>query len=242
MIIDCKFFGNDTDIFEKSKLRNWLNKDFFNFAFSEADKKHILLTENDNGILSSDVYGGTNGDMTGLTNLVRINKIFHNRTKSKDYVYLSCFRDVHNEEYGFSTSSSDSDSRIKNHIDYALASGLTTGKNGKSSWWTRSSCHKDSWYTVTSKGCVSNNNLNTKVIRIAPCIRINGNNFEYTEDNKVFKKNALDMVITSKVTETNPNEKNYASIKSGTKALMFWKISTISRKKSKSIEKTKKKE
>ncbi len=201
-IIDCKIFDEDTNKYEESKMRQWLNEDFFDLAFSKKEKEQIILSENDNGILSNDVFGGTIGDMTGLTNIIRVNERFYNRTNSNDYVFLPSFRDVHNEEYGFYYSSSKSESRIKNSSDFALACGLNVGKNGRSSWWTRSSIYDYERYRVTSMGSIHYSNVSVNVVGISPCIVIKGNRFEYSENKSIYRS-VLDNIVASTITEIN---------------------------------------
>lgn len=46
-IIDCKCFNDEYDevLWDSCSLREWLNKTFYNEAFSDEEKKHIILSE-----------------------------------------------------------------------------------------------------------------------------------------------------------------------------------------------------
>ncbi len=49
-ILDTKAYGDSEDIvtWEESSVRKWLNEDFYDTAFSESEKSHIMLTQHNN--------------------------------------------------------------------------------------------------------------------------------------------------------------------------------------------------
>lgn len=108
-VLDSKVFSKDTNEYDNSFIRNWLNNDFINKAFTETEKEMILTTyiENksseDNPLFSSDIdldYFPTN-----------------------DKIFLLSIDDITNEEYGFPTHQGETSTRIKKATDYAVAKG-----------------------------------------------------------------------------------------------------------------------
>ncbi len=88
--------------YEYSDIRKWLNEDFYNKAFTKELQAYINITLVDNSLAST-------GDSS--------NKYICNDTHDK--VYLLSYKDITNEEYGFT----DYTSREKQLTDYAKAKG-----------------------------------------------------------------------------------------------------------------------
>lgn len=114
---DCKYLAND---WSKCSLREWLNKDFFNTAFTAEEKAQIGKTYLDNNNPFSPKY-----DCAGTF----------------DKIFTISFYDAINSDYGFDEDGSSSDfARIKPATDYAMCQGADvvsyTGGNIPY-WWLR---------------------------------------------------------------------------------------------------------
>ena len=114
---DCKYLAND---WSKCSLREWLNRDFFNTAFTAEEKAQIGKTylNNNNSFNSSLDGAGT-----------------------FDKIFTISFYDAINSDYGFDENGSRSDfTRIKPATDYAMCQGAEvvsyTGGNIPY-WWLR---------------------------------------------------------------------------------------------------------
>ncbi len=136
-ILDCQAF-NETDIgqfrydYSESSIREWLNGDFCNIAFSETEKSKIVLTECENSGEDND-----HSTYVGKT--------------TEDKVFLMSDTDVVNVSYGFSADEKAYDElKQKKATDYAKIQGIkiwnreemqnvTSEKADElSDWWTRS--------------------------------------------------------------------------------------------------------
>lgn len=114
---ECKYLAND---WSKSSLREWLNKDFYNTAFTAEEKAQIGKTYLDNNNPFSPKY-----DCAGTF----------------DKIFTISFYDAINSDYGFDEDGSSSDfARIKPATDYAMCQGADvvsyTGGNIPY-WWLR---------------------------------------------------------------------------------------------------------
>ena len=114
---DCKYLAND---WSKCSLREWLNKDFFNTAFTAEEKAQIGKTylNNNNSFNSSLDGAGT-----------------------FDKIFTISFYDAINSDYGFDEDGSRSDlARVRPATDYAMCQGAEvvsyTGGNIPY-WWLR---------------------------------------------------------------------------------------------------------
>ncbi len=133
LIIDNQKFHSSTDTrtidgktiyannYEYSDIRQWLNEDFYNKAFTKELQSIINTTLVDNSVAST-------GDSS--------NQYICNDTYDKVYL-LSC-KDVTNEEYGFTNDKS----REKQLTDYAKAKGCymdtSTDRYNNGLFWLRS--------------------------------------------------------------------------------------------------------
>ncbi len=115
--------------YEYSDIRNWLNKDFYNNAFTKVLQLCINTTLVDNSLAST-------GDSS--------NKYICNNTYDK--VYLLSYKDITNTEYGFI----DNASRQKQLTDYAKAQGCCMNKDdsyyNNGYYWFRSPDHLNDYY------------------------------------------------------------------------------------------------
>lgn len=113
---DCKYLAND---WSKCSLREWMNKDFYNTAFTAEEQDQIGKTYlNNNNPYDSSLDG----------------------TGTFDKIFTISFNDAINSDYGFDTNGSRSDfARIKPATDYAKCQGVdaadTTGTLPY--WWLR---------------------------------------------------------------------------------------------------------
>ena len=114
---DCKYLAND---WSKCSLREWLNRDFFNTAFTAEEKAQIGKTylNNNNSFNSSLDGAGT-----------------------FDKIFTISFYDAINSDYGFDENGSRSDlARVRPATDYAMCQGADvvsyTGGNIPY-WWLR---------------------------------------------------------------------------------------------------------
>lgn len=113
---DCKYLAND---WSKCSLREWMNKDFYNTAFTAEEQAQIGTTYLDNTNPFSPRY-----DCTGTF----------------DKIFLITYYDVINSDYGFDTDGSRSDpARIRPVTDYAKCQGADAAdvSGTFAYWWLR---------------------------------------------------------------------------------------------------------
>ena len=115
--------------YAKSSIRQWLNNDFFNTAFSVEQKLNIKTTT-----LNNDGYY----TLTGTTGNEK-----YDAPSTNDKIFLLSYDDVKNSDYGFSKDTYDS-ARLAKGSDYAKCQGLyvfnSSGSScdGCSHWLLRS--------------------------------------------------------------------------------------------------------
>ncbi|MBQ3520075.1 MAG: hypothetical protein IJA31_12225 [Clostridia bacterium] len=98
--------------YEKSSVRQWLNSDFYNTAFSAAQQNILASTTLDNS-----AYGASSSA--------------YNSASTNDKIYLLSYNDVFNSNYGFSKAA-----RVAQGSAYAKCQGLVV-KSGNSYWLLR---------------------------------------------------------------------------------------------------------
>lgn len=83
--LDCQpYHSTETDItWENATLRTWLNKDFYETAFSETEKNAMILQEN--------INNGTN----------TYHSTINGGNATEDYVWLLSVQEIFNSAYGF---------------------------------------------------------------------------------------------------------------------------------------------
>lgn len=111
---------------EYSSLREWLNNDFYNTAFSKTQQDRIKELTRENKSRYDSKYDSN---------------------PTSDKITLLSYDDVLNTSYGFSSSSGAYDTaRQRKETDYAKCQGLWVSSSyGGTSWWLRSP--NDSFYT-----------------------------------------------------------------------------------------------
>lgn len=114
-----------------SSIREWLNEDFYNTAFTDVEKNAIADTTHENK---------STGSLDGYSYYD-----VYNQPDTTDKVFLLSYADVRNSAYGFSTDKNACDSaRFGWGTDYAKCQGLNIGSwsgydfDGASYWLLRS--------------------------------------------------------------------------------------------------------
>ena len=136
-----KFFNdssytNYTSDYETSAIRQWLNYDFYNTAFTVNDKNEINITT-----LNNDGRYTSNGD-TGYEIL--------DSNPTSDKIFLLSFNEVRNSDFGFSSNFGDYDtSRQAKGSDYAKSQGF---REDKYSYWILRSPGVGSYYCCYVNG------------------------------------------------------------------------------------------
>ena len=159
LIIDCKIFDREENGYDKSEIREWLNEDFYDFAFSDAEKVKVLQTSIDNSILS-----------TGEEENPYVCK------DTKDKVFLLSYEEATNSSYGMDRGTS----REIMVTDFASDAGVNSrGDKGTGWWWLRSpSKHVSAHNGVVNAKCVFDNgainadNVNKRMFGVVPAIKI----------------------------------------------------------------------
>ena len=144
---------------ETSTLRNWLNEDFYNAAFTESEKAAIQQVTVKNDDNPDGAEGGND---------------------TTDKVYLLSIEEASNSEYGFdSTFDTESTTRECKVTDYARMNGVwrssISGYVGNGDWRLRSiGSYSDSaaYVRFNGKGYKSGN-VNIGTFAIRPTLRIN---------------------------------------------------------------------
>lgn len=124
-------YTNYANDYETSSIRQWLNDDFYNTAFTDSEKKEITTTTlNNDGCYT---LNGTTG----------YEKLDSNSTNDK--IFLLSYNEVRNSYFGFNSSASAYDpARFAQGSDYAQSQGLdectSSGStyNNNSPWLLRS--------------------------------------------------------------------------------------------------------
>ena len=106
-------YAND---YATSSIRKWLNEDFYNTAFTSAQKQNILPTTLDNKAYSTDYSK-------------------YDSISTTDNVFLLSYSEAQNASYGFTSSTSSTETREAVGTDYAKAQGLWVNSSNKCSRW-----------------------------------------------------------------------------------------------------------
>lgn len=129
-----KFYGNASkdyyaSNYYHSSIRKWLNEDFYNTAFNNAQKEKIKTTTLDNSAENAD----------------------YSAPSSSDKIFLLSFHDATNTNYGFASSDETEDAaRAAKGTDYAKCQGLWCHTSGNSMWLLRTPGSSwVSWLVIT---------------------------------------------------------------------------------------------
>ena len=147
----CDTFATD---WKTSSLRQWLNNDFYNTAFTSEEKSKIGKTYNTN---ESVLYTGA--------------------VDTEDNIFPISYFDAKTKKYGFDSGSSDTEdtARQKTGTAYAKIQGMTVAYNGNSSWWTRTA-----WNCLSSESGSYDGSLRfgyvDKIEGVVPALKFYPNN------------------------------------------------------------------
>ena len=121
--INSSVYAND---YATSSIRDWLNYDFYETAFTANQKANIKTTA-----LNNDAYSTSYSQ--------------YNSTATNDKIFLLSWADALNTSYGFSSTYSSNTTRQAQGTDYAKCQGLdadtSSEYSGNSGWWLRSPGH-----------------------------------------------------------------------------------------------------
>ena len=155
---ECTYYANN---FKESSLRKWLNEDFYNTAFSSAQKAGILETENDHKER-------------------HVNYVQYACENTVDNVFLLSIAESINSDYGFVDVGISNKTRYCTGTDYAKAQGLYVSTSemysGNSEWLLRNP-DTTSYFTsnIGHDGSIGILNSTFDIYYgVRPCIRITG--------------------------------------------------------------------
>ena len=157
--LDCKAYNETyTGVtWETCTLRTWLNDDFLNTAFSEAEQK---------GITTTNVVNADNPEYT--TN---------GGNNTQDKIFLLSLDEVANTSYGFRSDRGYYDqARICEATSYAKEQGAGTNAEDSSSWWLRSpGGFSDSAANVSSTGyaIADGSDVDNSTNAVRPALHLN---------------------------------------------------------------------
>lgn len=170
-------FDSDAALWNESDIRQWLNGEFLENAFSQAQADMIAETQLNNGVTSVPVSA------TGSNTYVCEN--------TSDKVWLLSYEEVQNTSYGFIGELAQGDgvvqgrdiNRMKSVTDYAAACGAlkiigNSDYVGNGSWWLRSAYYGSTAselkvMDVRSDGYVGvYDSATLSAVGVAPAVRI----------------------------------------------------------------------
>ena len=129
-LYNSKDFTNYVSDWETCSLRQWLNKTFYNTAFSREEKMLIGTTFLENNSPDGTWFGTDTGDK----------------------IFILSFEDVINSAYGFDSSKSEFDEARKlKGTDYSKCQGVYISQ-GYPHWWLRTPGDGKAVYLVSSYG------------------------------------------------------------------------------------------
>ena len=156
---DCKYLAND---WSKCPLREWLNKDFFNTAFTAEEKAHIGKSYLNNNSTYDPSLDGAG---------------------TFDKIFTISILDAMNGDYGFDTGASNSDfARIKQATDYAMCQGaeVTDTDGTVLYWWLRTAGFYSAFaFGVSSGGVIAGSgnsgqySVNNTNMGVVPAFKFN---------------------------------------------------------------------
>ena len=152
----CTNYAND---YATSSIREWLNNDFYNTAFTSAEKTEIQKSRQDNSCPDDSAY---DSDTT------------------YDKIFLLSYDEAKNSACGFSSSGYEPDTaREAQGTDYAKVQGLWVDTSspyyGNSWWWLRSPYYSSYYACGVYSGGSSDDSFNvgSTDIGVRPALKIN---------------------------------------------------------------------
>ncbi len=158
-VLQNRRFAYSSNNYEFSEIRDWLNNEFYNTAFTDLQKTLIQTTEVDN---SASTTGNTN-------NTYACNNTFDN-------VFLPSVSELVNSDYGFNSNYSTNDTdRMKISSDYCRASGISLNSSicyGTCVYYLRSPFYNYSNFAriVYGTGLIDNNKVSYSYYGIVPAL------------------------------------------------------------------------
>lgn len=151
-----------------SDIRTWLNSSFFDTAFTEEEKDTIDTTE-----LKNDAY--------------RAETSRFNAENTFDKIYLLSLDEITKNEYGYESTTWNSESRCMSGTDYALCQGLRVHENGYSFWRLRNAgdAYIDTCYINNNGARLGSGDSRSVVYGVVPVMNIKADTFinQSTTDN-----------------------------------------------------------
>lgn len=182
--------------YESSFIRQWLNNDFYNAAFTASEKSDIITT-----VLNNDGYYTS----TGTSGYEKLDS-----SSTEDNVFLLSYNEVRNTSFGFNSKYSSRDTaRQAKGSDYAKSQGLyvytDSNYNGNSNWLLRTSGNiSDSCCGVNYCGYLIRCSVTGVNNGVRPALRINRiSAMEKPEHTHTYQKQLLPPVKI-KVTQPTP--------------------------------------
>jgi uncharacterized repeat protein (TIGR02543 family) len=162
-IIANKRYAASSNNYMSSEIREWLNGEFYNKAFTALQQELIQITNVDNSVYST-------GDSSNPYTCANTN----------DKIFLPSYREMGNTAYGFSSDYYAFDTaRRRLTSDYSRATGVWMSTNttyyGNGYWWLRSPTNSDSYsarYVSYYGGIRDDGNVNGTVIGVVPALKI----------------------------------------------------------------------
>ena len=156
---DCASFASN---WSTSSLKQFLNNDFYNIAFSTKEKKQIGKSHQEN----RSAFGSALTTSDGVYDCI----------DTYEKIFIVSYYDVLCNDYGFSTIISNSKNRLYSGTDYAKCQGLYCSDtfDCRANWWLRS-CYGS--YAASSVGYDGFANysylVNSTYIGIFPAFKFN---------------------------------------------------------------------
>lgn len=162
-IIAKKCYAAISNNYINSKIRTWLNNDFFNAAFNSMQQSLILTTTVDNSASST----GRNPNQYACAN-------------TNDKIFLPSYAEMVNTNHGFNSDCTIFDiARRRSTTDYTRALGAYMKTEslyyGNGDWWLRSPYYLNSYAarTVSTSGHVcSDNSVYHTIFGVVPALRL----------------------------------------------------------------------
>ncbi len=117
--------------YPESTIREWLNNDFYNIAFNEAEKSRMLKTVCENKCRKPEID-------------LNLRDVIFNCEDTEDYVFLLSQDEACSKAYGFDQRyTAWDDARKIKGTDYAKSQGLSLApiSDNNSQWWLRTPGH-----------------------------------------------------------------------------------------------------
>ena len=171
-ILDAQQFdfesGGYNNSYMDSTIRAWLNEEFYNTAFTDAQKQIILQTLVDNSAKSTNPSNNPNYNNQGVNEFACEN--------TNDKVFLISSEQITNPDYDFTTDPTQNGyNKRRAPTDYAKCQGIAPSNNYYLSWWTRSPYFElsNSANIVKEDGKLGFQSTKTSIIGVVPALYIN---------------------------------------------------------------------